>query len=117
MKYLVTHSHRTEYPHPIRLQTGDQFTVGERDEGPEGWENWHFCTKTETSGWMPAQRIEMLDEDRGRALADFDARELDVDMGDVLTAGETMNGWIWCTHNTRAAAGWVPLSHLQALPD
>lgn len=36
MNYIVTTTHRSEFPHPITLLRGQALVVGERYEGPEG---------------------------------------------------------------------------------
>jgi hypothetical protein len=120
LKYTVIQAHRTEYPDPITLQAGEPLSVGERYEGPEGWEDWYFCTTPRhAGGWVPRQRIERGADGQGRALADYCARELDVDAGEVLIGLEALNGWLWCHRpaQTPAEAGWVPMAHLGIAPD
>ena len=43
MDYIVTTAHRSEFPQPITLRRGQALVVGERYEGPEGWEDWFLC--------------------------------------------------------------------------
>lgn len=118
MKYTVTKPHRSEYPNPIKLNKGDALTVGEQYEGPEGWENWFFCnTPDQTGGWVPKQVIEQKADGTGRALEDYSAQELDVDVGEVLSGSRTLNGWVWCQRHANPEMGWVPLENLRAADD
>ncbi|MDN7142097.1 hypothetical protein KC131_15730 [Pseudomonas sp. JQ170] len=109
MKYIVVEPHRSEYPEPISFAKGAALTIGERYEGAEGWDNWYFCTTPgHAGGWVPGQVIERLQGERGRALEDYCARELDVDPGERLEGGRQLNGWVWCSKGDQA--GWVPLA-------
>lgn len=115
MNYIVTKPHRSKYPNPIRLNKGDPLVIGEKDQGPEGWDGWFFCTTPgQAGGWVPQQVIERLADGTGRALEDYTARELDVDIGDILIGTRILNGWVWCEHASREEAGWVPLRNLRA---
>src|SRR5690606_15251699 len=74
-----------------------------RYEGPEGWDNWIFCSMSRHSGgWVPEQIIERLPGDAGRALEDYSAREMNVDPGDQVLGERTLNAWCWC----RRPLGW-----------
>lgn len=103
-----------EYPEPITFEKGAPLTVGEKHEGPEGWDNWFFCeTPGQKGGWVPAQIIENVDEKNSRALEDYTARELDVEKGDFLLGSRVINGWVWCKKTDHRESGWVPLSCLR----
>lgn len=118
MKYVVIRAHRSEYPHPIHLNQGDEFEVGERYNGPESWSHWYLCVAAgQAPGWVPGPLIEACGAGRGRALEDYSAQELDVDPGHALVGHRHLNGWVWCTQSAQGCAGWVPESHLQALPE
>ncbi|PCE34009.1 SH3 domain-containing protein [Burkholderia ubonensis] len=115
MNYVVTKPHRSEYPNPICVKKGDPFVIGEKYQGPEGWDDWFFCTTPgQAGGWVPLQVIDRLPDGTGRALEDYTARELDVDTGEMLIGSRTLNGWVWCERLSRDEAGWVPLRNLQA---
>ncbi|CAD5108123.1 SH3 domain-containing protein [Zestomonas carbonaria] len=117
-KYLVIRPHRSEYPEPITLSKGDPVVVGDRYEGPEGWDDWYFCTTPgQQGGWVPKQVIERVDGNTGRALEDYTAKELDVDEGETLIGLRTLNGWVWCSRVSDTEAGWVPLEHLRQMQD
>lgn len=53
-RYLVIQDHTSEYPEPITFEKGAPLTVGEKYEGPEGWDNWFFCESPgRKGGWVP----------------------------------------------------------------
>jgi hypothetical protein len=113
-RYLVIKDHTSEYPEPITFAEGAPLTVGEKYEGPEGWDNWLFCeTPGQKAGWVPAQIIEIIDEEIARAREGYTARELNVREGDVLLGKRTLNGWVWCESTDGSESGWVPLANLQ----
>lgn len=118
MNYLVTASHRSEYPNPLVLQNGDRVTIGELYQGPENWDHWIYCSTNEHSGgWVPEQIIERLPETTtGRVIQDYSALEMDVDEGDLVHVNRQLNGWCWCVRPKDGAQGWVPVSHLSPQP-
>jgi hypothetical protein len=112
--YLVIQGHTSEYPEPITFAKGAPLAVGEKYEGPEGWDNWLFCvTPGQKGGWVPAQIIEIINDNTARAREDYTARELNAREGDVLLGTTTLNGWVWCKSTDTLESGWVPLANLQ----
>ncbi|TYT74380.1 SH3 domain-containing protein [Desulfobotulus mexicanus] len=115
--YLVIQDHTSEFPEPITFEKGVPLTVGEKYEGPEGWENWIFCeTPGQKGGWVPAQIIENITDNTARAREDYTARELNVQKGEQLIGTRTLNGWVWCQKSGSSESGWVPLENLQVNP-
>ena len=112
-KLIVTAEHRSEYPRPITFEAGTRLAVGERSEGSQGWVDWFLCsTPGQEDGWVPLQVLEFIDEKTALARNSYTARELDVDVGDVLEALHTLNGWAWCVRARDGASGWVPLNNV-----
>ena len=117
MRFVAVGEHRSEYPDPITFAKGARLAVGEKHEGPEGWDNWYFCTLAgHPGGWVPGQLIEWDGDDlhNGIAREDYTARELDVNEGDELIATKALNGWMWCQRLSDDQSGWVPEALLQA---
>lgn len=113
-EYRVIHNHTSEYHQPITFAKGAPLAVGDRYEGPEGWENWLFCeTPGQKGGWVPAQIIEIVDAKTARAREDYTARELNVREGDLLIGIRSLNGWVWCKRINSLESGWVPLANLR----
>lgn len=114
--YQVIQDHHSEYPEPIHFVKGTLLTLGERYEGPEGWEDWLFCTVPgHKGGWVPLQILDRVDGNSARAREDYTARELDVRMGERLIGSRHLNGWVWCENPGSHASGWVPLANLRAI--
>lgn len=113
MDYRVTEAHRSEFPHPITLHPGDALQVGERYQGPEGWDNWYLCqTPGQEAGWVPAQVIGRNIQGDAVAAEAYCARELDVDVGQHVRGERVLNGWLWCEVMGGDTSGWVPLGVL-----
>lgn len=112
--YLVIQGHTSEFPNPITFDKGTPLTVGERYEGPEGWENWIFCESPgQEGGWVPAQIIEITTGNTARARDDYTARELNVKEGELVLGERILNGWVWCEKSSGFESGWVPLGNLK----
>lgn len=116
--YRVTAPHRSEYPNPLVLKQGDPLTIGELYQGPENWDHWIYCSTAEhAGGWVPEQIIEHLPQaGTGRAMEDYSALEMDVDVDDRVRGNRVLNGWCWCLRPQDGAQGWVPTSKLSPLP-
>ena len=121
VEYLVTEDHRTEFPDPIRLESGEKVVLGKTSEetvgetpGDENWTDWTLCAKLDGSneGWVPNQVIRR-EGGHGFAVEDYSARELNVDKGATMRGTREMNGWLWgeCGGET----GWVPLDKLRKI--
>lgn len=106
MKFTVISAHRSNYPNPIGFASGDRVTVtGKRDDEFPGWV-W-VRTGDGNEGWAPAAWLDRVSAGSADATADYCARELDTEVGELLEGQEELAGWYWC----RAAAGtlgWVP---------
>lgn len=116
MNYIVIAPHRSEFPQPISFAKGSLIAIGEKYEGPEGWDNWYLCrTRDSQEGWVPGQILEQESPGNGIALEDYTAMELNVDAGDVLSGTRILNGWVWCHQTSTTLSGWVPLKNLQEI--
>jgi hypothetical protein len=96
-QYLVTQDHTGEFPEPVTLEKGAPLTVGEKYEGPEGWEDRIFPESPgQKGGWVPAKMVEIITDSTALACEDYTARELNVREGDLLLGERIRNGWVWC---------------------
>lgn len=113
-RYLVTKDYASAYPRPITFAKGAPLTVGRKDDGPEGWEDWFFCrTPGQEDGWVPGQAIEIVRGNVAIAREDYTAKELTVRRGEHVVGSRTLNGWAWCARPDDSEAGWVPLANLE----
>ncbi|MDZ5607962.1 SH3 domain-containing protein [Bacillus pseudomycoides] len=110
MKYVVIQSHISNYPEPISLEKGDQVRIGNSYSGPENWNNWVYCCAEHNGlvGWVPEQIIKRNANDLGTVLEKYTAKELNVEIGEVIIALKELNGWIWCGKMDNGEVGWVP---------
>lgn len=112
--HRVVKPHVSEYPEPITFSAGISLAVGERYEGPEGWDDWFFCSAPgQSCGWVPGQVIGAVEAGIATALEDYTARELTVDAGDVVIGTRRLNGWLWADRQGTPDSGWVPLANLE----
>lgn len=116
MKLIAIAAHRSEYLEPIHFSKGTLLNIGEKYQGSENWDNWYFCTVDNgLEGWVPTQIIEWINKHQGYAIADYTAKELNVDHGDLLLGEQQLNGWIWCSRLSDDQSGWVPLEVLSQI--
>lgn len=101
----VIKSYKRVYENPIRLRCGEKVVLGRRDDEYSGW---RWCTNEQgIGGWVP----EVILQNAGIAASDYDAIELTVTAGDILTVETKQNGWLWCVAES-GEKGWVPESHV-----
>ncbi|ATA53108.1 hypothetical protein CKY39_07660 [Variovorax boronicumulans] len=117
MRFVVVAQHRSEYPQPIYFAKGSLIAIGDKYEGPEGWDNWYLCrTPDSKEGWVPGQIIEHFGPNSGKALEDYTALERDVDAGDVLIGARVLNGWVWCRLAGHRGDQWKRLAVIMWRP-
>lgn len=108
MKVTVIEGHLSSFPDPVRLKKGDEVKVGKRDTEFTGW---RMVTDADgKSGWAP----EILLEVNGNIAffkEDYDARELNVEIGDIITVYREIDGWYWVS-NASGEYGWVPVRNV-----
>lgn len=95
---------------PITCSAGDSLTVGERYD----WNGaiWLWCTnQAGKSGWMPEGYV-TIDGERGIAKVDYNAIELTVNVGDLLTVRDQSHQWAWC-ETAHGELGWIPLENIE----
>ena len=116
--HRVIAAHHSEFPDPITFTKGTTLTVGAKYAGPEGWDNWFFCTlPTHSGGWVPSQIIARTSDapSHGMALEDYTAQELNVRAGEIVAVLKHLNGWMWCKNLLTQQSGWVPAASLESL--
>lgn len=105
-KLRILKAHQSNYPNPIQFEPGACLTVGEQDDQYHGWVK--VTTEDGNLGWAPMAYIQLQQLDNtGIALSAYDATELNVSVGQVLTRVAELNGWYWCV-DENGSYGWVP---------
>ncbi len=114
MKYIVVKRYESQYPDPITVKKGEKVKLGKRYAGLENWPNWIYCHSLRTSkeGWVPEQIIRTKGE-YGVLIANYTAKELDVEKGEQVTGERELNEWIWCRRDRDYEEGWVPKINLR----
>jgi hypothetical protein len=64
-------------------------------------------------GWVPENWV-IIEGKTCRLRRDYNARELSVSEGEVLTASLIESGWVWATSQS-GETGWVPQACLEEL--
>jgi Variant SH3 domain len=103
----VTRSYRTQYPDPIVLEPGDIVHLGERDPNFPGW-IWGTSAMGK-SGWIPEHFLDVKG-DTGAATQAYDAHEIDLDEGEIVSVMEELLGWALVEGEGKR--GWIPSLHL-----
>jgi len=109
--YKVTTPHNASYPDPITFSRGDKLTTGKPDPDHPGW---IWCVNAEgKSGWVPKEFLK-IESTQATTLRDYDAKELTVGQGELVTVIEAISGWSWCETDDKRR-GWMPTKCLTAL--
>jgi hypothetical protein len=112
MRALARSGHEVPERRPIRLDTGDEVTIGRRDTR---WPAFVFVTGPSGEGWVPSR---YLSTEAGTAAVTipYDTTELELAAGeevDVLERDDT-SGWWWC-RRADGVEGWVPVAALDPI--
>ena len=108
--------HDRTYPDPLVVTVGDTLNLSGKIDHWNGKPEWTFlwCVNQHgKGGWVPQQIIEQHGA-TGIARQDYDCIELSVTSDEMVTMGDEISGWIWCT-NQQGQRGWVPVECLQLL--
>ncbi len=112
MRARVVRAHAVIYADPIAFCAGDTLRLGHRDDEYVGW---IWATAADgRAGWIPAEAVASDDGEHARALRDYTARELAVEIGDEVSVDHALAGWVW-VRNARGDEGWIPAGHVEAI--
>lgn len=111
--YRVIKSRKTDSDNPIVLHKGDKVICIEESSVDGDWAGWIYCKSENNEGWVPKQIINR-NNDIGTILEDYDAREFDIEVDEIIIMNKILNGWIWGTKQyDPLTKGWAPLNHLE----
>lgn len=92
-------------PNPITGKEGDVFLLGGRHDA--NYPEFVWATAADDRcGWVPKSFLRQ-NGDFGRLLRDYTARELTVDLGEMVEILEEVGGWLWVATND-GYQGWIP---------
>jgi hypothetical protein len=108
----VIKEYQAPYPDPIQARAGDEVIV---DPGKEtDITGWVWCTSRDSKGgWVPSAYVEINGE-HGRMRQDYNAIELTIRVGEILTVHKTESSFHWAT-NENGQQGWVPVAYVEPL--
>lgn len=95
---------------PVQLQAGDLVYIGEESLVYPGWVRIRVPDGRKT--WAPEAYVRGNEGEEGRVLVDYDARELLVEKGAVVTLLLEIHGWTW-VRTDDGREGWLPLETLE----
>ena len=104
MKFTANSDYEEKNTHAIHLTAGQEVTSGPADKT---WPGWIWASDANgRNGYVPAEILEPLGEDRWAAMEDFDPTVLKISRGDKITSIKQIHGWHWC-QNEAEEEGWV----------
>ena len=107
----VVKPYATSYPTPIVVKQGECLIVGDKVSEFPGW---LWCTDRQgRSGWVPKRYVQRSGNDT-TMLNDYNATELTVETGEILTLCEEESGWLLCERSD-GTVGWIPKDHVATL--
>jgi hypothetical protein len=109
----VIADYEAPYPDPIRVRAGEIVAVD--PEKKTNIAGWLWCTgKAGKSGWVPEAYLDRSGN-TARLRGDYDAVELTIRVGNLLTAHKLESGFYWAT-DRNGRQGWVPAEHVELIP-
>jgi hypothetical protein len=104
----VRTSYTSAFPDPLKLEVGQEVTVGERESE---WPGWIWCrTGDGKEGWVPTAYVERK-ANTATVLQDYDATELTAAEDELLTVVKEEAGWLWC-RKQNGDCGWLPKANV-----
>lgn len=112
MKYKVVKEYNNAPDSPISIEVGEVLNFIEESNPKGDWPNWLFCRSESKEGWIPKQILE-VGGNKVKVLKDYNAKEHNLKLDEVLVADYELNGWIWCyKEHHKGHYGWAPRNHL-----
>lgn len=114
--YRVIKPRKADSENPIILRKGEKVLCSQESEEGD-WAGWVFCESDHGEGWVPMQIVNRV-EDLGTIIEDYNAREFDIEVDELINMEKELNGWIWGYKKDKPGiSGWVPLNHLEEVED
>ena len=115
IRYKVVKNRDAETNNPIILSKGQIVKPLEQSNPTGDWANWVLCESEDNKGWIPKQIIE-IDGELGRITEDYNAKEFDLSVGDIILTSKELNGWIWgYKEGCEGVYAWAPLNHIEII--
>ena len=106
----VIADYQAPYLDPIQVNEGEKITLDRAKKTDLA--GWVWGTdQAGKSGWVPEAYIKSQGE-TGIMRCDYDAIELTIHVGEILTFHKAESGFFWVTDQA-GRQGWVPASHVE----
>lgn len=107
-KYRVVNEHKASFPYSMVAVEGDYVSIGKEDPEMPGW---YWCKdKKGVEMWVPSTHLK-IEGAKGTFNQDYNSRELDAAVGDVIQYLSETLGWVECL-NSEWKYGWIPANKL-----
>ncbi|WP_210470101.1 hypothetical protein [Vibrio crassostreae] len=115
MRYIVRKEYSDAPKSAIKLAVGEELQFIEESNPDGDWPNWIFCKGADKEGWVPKQILQ-IEGSKVICLKDYNATEHNLQIGETLSADESLNGWIYgIKEGFPETIGWAPLNCLEKL--
>jgi len=112
IKCQVISDYKSAFSDPLIIVKDEILTISVKESE---WKEWLWCiNQFGKGGWVPEKYIERLNDKKCKALRDYDATELTVEIGEEIIISNEVSGWAWVT-NKKGKSGWVPLENIQII--
>jgi uncharacterized protein YgiM (DUF1202 family) len=106
----VVTDYQAPFPDPIRVKAGERVAID--PDKKTDIAGWAWCTsRAGKSGWVPDVYVDRHDN-TGNMRCDYDAVELTIHAGDILTVSKMESSFYWVT-DRNGRQGWVPAAHVE----
>lgn len=114
IRYKVIRDYQSPYPTSVVFEKGEAVVLGKEFLEDPAWKGWIWCEAGDhRKAWVPEQYLDASD-DRGTLIVTYDAKELSLRIGEVITVTEWINGFGMAEKST-GDRGWVPLRNLSTI--
>ena len=91
-KYITIRPWETNAPNYLVLNTDDLVEIKELHPDKPAWKNWIWCQNESNSGWVPEHFIEIIDDNTGKVLENYSAKELSIGAGEIIVGYNELRG-------------------------
>ncbi len=107
-KYITIRPWETNDPNYLVLNVDDLVEIRELQTDKPEWKNWIWCQNSSNSGWVPEHFIEVIDQNTGKVLENYSAKELNIGAGEIIVGYNEYCGWVWSKNESSGERGWLP---------
>ena len=103
--------YRSPFPDPLIARKGTRLRLHQRSDEEPGWV--YGNSPDDKEGWVPRKWLH-IEGSRGTLLRDYDATELNLEVGDELEVTLALDGWYFA-RDKEGRVGWIPARAVRIL--